>query len=138
MSELTVEATTENLAKVFSFIKAETENYCTPKAAKQIKLSVEEIYMNIANYAYDPEIGPARIDIEVVRDPEPVRVIISFMDRGRPFDPLKQDDPDTEQEDLEKRPVGGLGIYLVKQNMDGVTYEFKDGRNILTLRKELA
>lgn len=136
MAELEVTAVRENLKDVFDFaskeLKGRTDN---PTLMRQIKLCVEEIFLNICSYAYHPDTGEARIVLQVEGDPIPIRVIFTFFDRGRPFDPLLEGIPDTES-DLEDRQVGGLGIFLVKNTVDDISYEYKDGQNILTFVKE--
>ncbi|MBR3991274.1 MAG: ATP-binding protein, partial [Clostridia bacterium] len=107
---------------------------CSPKAQMQMDLAVEEIFVNIANYAYAPDKGRATVRVEVSDDP--VTVTITFTDRGVPYDPLKKDDPDVTLPAGE-REVGGLGIFLTKQIMDDLSYEYRDGQNILTLKKKL-
>ena len=67
---------------------------------------------------------------------EPLTVVITFIDDGVPYDPLAKDDPDTSLS-AEERQIGGLGIYMVKKTMDDISYEYKDGRNILKIRKNL-
>ena len=106
----------------------------SPKARMQIELAVEEIFVNIANYAYAPEIG--RATVRVVVSDEPLTVTITFLDRGVPYDPLKKDDPDVTLSAAD-REIGGLGIFMTKKVMDDVSYEYKDGQNILTLKKRL-
>ena len=107
---------------------------CPMKAQMQIDLAVEEIFINIANYAYRPNKGNATIRVEVSENP--LQVALTFVDRGVPYDPLARQDPDITLP-AEQREIGGLGIFLVKQTMDDVTYEYKDGQNILTLKKSL-
>lgn len=131
-----VEATIENLAKVFTFLQDSLDKCEMPsKVKRQIKLCVEEIYMNITHYAYNPDVGPAKIGVDVVGDESQSKVIISFADEGKPYDPLQREDPDIEL-GLDDRPIGGLGIYLVKTTMDNVEYEHKDGQNVLTIEKD--
>lgn len=72
--------------------------------------------------------------METVADPP--SVVITFIDNGIPYDPLAKDDPDTSLS-AEEREIGGLGIYMVKKSMDDITYEYKNGQNILTLKKHL-
>jgi anti-sigma regulatory factor (Ser/Thr protein kinase) len=107
------------------------------KIIRQIKLCVEEIYINIANYAYAPETGQARITFDTAGtaggDP-PLRSVISFIDSGKPYDPLAKEDPDIGL-DLDDTPIGGLGIFIVKETMDSVAYERTDGKNIFTMEK---
>ena len=104
------------------------------KAQMQIAIAVEEIYVNIARYAYHPEVGEATIRCEV--GGEPLQVVIQFMDGGKPYNPLEKDDPDTTL-GVEEREIGGLGIFMVKKSMDDISYTYADGKNILTIRKKL-
>lgn len=135
MKELTVPATLENLDAVQGFIEGELEtNGCPLKAIMQISVAVEEIYVNIAHYAYNPEIGEATVRCSV--EGEPLRVTIQFLDSGKPFDPLTKQDADTTLS-AEEREVGGLGILMVKKSMDNLEYAYEDGKNILTLKKRL-
>ena len=100
----------------------------------QIGVAVEEIFVNIANYAYHPDKGNATVRVEVSGDP--VCVTITFVDHGVPYDPLAKDDPDVTLS-ADDREIGGLGIFMTKRIMDDVAYEYKDGQNILTLKKNL-
>lgn len=132
---LDVEATVPNLDSVVDFVNAHLDAAdCPPKAKMQIDLAVEEIFVNIANYAYAPEIGRATVRVSVADDP--LTVSITFIDRGVPYDPLKKSDPDVTLS-AEEREIGGLGIFMTKKIMDDVIYEYKDGQNILTLSKRL-
>ena len=132
---LDVEATSANLSTVTDFVNARLDaTDCTPKARMQIELAVEEIFVNIANYAYAPEIGRATVRVTVSE--EPLCVTITFVDRGVPYDPLKKVDPDVTLSAAD-REIGGLGIFMTKKVMDDVAYEYKDGQNILTLKKRL-
>lgn len=101
----------------------------------QIGVSVEEIFVNIAHYAYAPEIGRATVRVEVSGDP--VTVSITFIDRGVPYDPLAKKDPDVTLP-AEQREIGGLGIFMTKKIMDDMVYEYKNGSNILKLVKHIA
>ena len=138
MKELTVRAETEKLGTVTEFVNAELERIgCPGKARMQIDLAVEEIFVNIASYAYSavPEGGEAVIRLEASETPP--SVIITFEDRGIPFDPTAKEDPDRTTP-AEEREIGGLGIFLTKTIMDDVIYEYRDGRNILSIRKRFA
>ncbi len=135
MRELDIEAKTDNLAQVLQFVDEELEKAgCPMKAMMQIDVAVEEIFVNIACYAYNPETGPATIRTEVTK--KPLSVILTFLDHGVPYDPLKKDDPDITLS-AEERQIGGLGIFLVKKSMDEIYYEYKDGQNILTIKKNI-
>lgn len=133
--ELDIEALEENLGTVQAFVDERLEKVgCSMKAQMQIDLAVEEVFVNIAKYAYHPDTGRAKVRVEVSDDP--VQVRITFLDHGKPYDPLAKEDPDVTLP-ADARPVGGLGIFMVKQSMDDVSYEYKDGTNILTLTKSL-
>lgn len=133
--QMTVEATVENIELITNFINTELEALdCPMKAQMQIDVAVDELFGNIAHYAYNPETGPATVMIDVEKDP--LAVIITFMDHGKPYDPLSRDDPDITLS-AEEREIGGLGVFLVKKTMDAVTYEYKDGKNILKIKKNI-
>ncbi len=135
MKELTLAATVENIETVTEFVNAQLEMLdCPIKAQMQIDIAIDELFGNIAHYAYDSEIGNATVRVEVSE--EPLAVIITFIDNGIPYDPLAKDDPDITLS-AEEREIGGLGIYMVKKSMDEITYEYKDGQNILTIKKNI-
>ena len=135
MKELTVEAKTTNIEAVTNFVNEQLEALdCPMKAQMQIDIAIDELFGNIAHYASNPEIGQATVRVEVVEDP--LSVVITFIDNGVPYDPLAKADPDTTLS-AEEREIGGLGIYMVKKSMDDITYEYKDGQNILKIKKNL-
>ena len=135
MKELNLAATVENIEVVTDFVNEQLESLaCPPKAQMQIDIAIDELFGNIAHYAYNPEIGQATVRVEVIEDP--LAVTITFIDNGVPYDPLAKADPDTTLS-AEEREIGGLGIYMVKKSMDDITYEYKDGQNILTIKKKI-
>ena len=136
LKEITLEATVANIDVVTDFVNEELEALdCPMKPQMQIDVAIDELFGNIARYAYDPKIGSATVRIEVQE--EPLAVIITFIDNGRPFDPLSEiEDPDITLS-AEERQIGGLGVFLVKKTMDAVSYEYKDGKNILTIMKNI-
>ena len=135
MKELDIEALVDNLDAVLAFVDEQLEKAdCPLKIQMQIDLAVEEIFVNIANYAYQPETGPAIVRVEV--RPDASAVSITFIDHGVPYDPLAKADPDVTLP-TERREIGGLGIFLVKKTMDDVRYEYVNGSNILTIVKGL-
>ncbi len=135
MKELTVDATIENVAAVTAFVDEQLEQLdCPMKTQIQVDIAIDELFGNIANYAYNLEIGVATVRIEVTEDP--LAVVITFIDNGVPYDPLAKADPDVTLS-AEKRQIGGLGIYIVKKSMDNISYEYKDGMNILTIKKNI-
>ena len=134
MKELTIEATPENVDKAIEFVDEMLEKYgCGMKEQMAIDVAVDELFANIAHYAYNPETGYATVKVDVVEDP--LSVEITFVDNGKPYDPLAKADPDTTQS-IEEREIGGMGILIVKKSMDAVDYEYKDGKNILTIKKK--
>lgn len=135
MKELTVNATLESIPEVTAFVDEQLEAMdCPMKAQMQIDIAIDELFSNIARYAYNPNVGPATVRVEVTEDP--MAVIITFIDHGVPYDPLAKDDPDVTLS-AEERQIGGLGIYMVKKSMDEVAYEYENGQNILRIRKNL-
>lgn len=135
MKEITIEAKIENIEKVTAFVDEQLERLdCPPKAEMQINIAIDELFSNIANYAYNPETGDATVRVEVQE--KPTAVVITFIDKGVPYDPLKKDDPDITLSAAE-RQIGGLGIYMVKKSMDEIAYEYKDGKNILRIKKNI-
>lgn len=135
MKELTIDATIGNIPEVTAFVDEQLEALdCPMKAQMQIDIAIDELMSNIARYAYNPDVGPATIRVEVTEDP--MAVIITFIDNGIPYDPLSNEDPDITLS-AEEREIGGLGIYMVRKTMDEVVYEYKDGQNILRIRKNI-
>ncbi|SFB97406.1 ATP-binding protein [Butyrivibrio sp. YAB3001] len=135
MSEMTIEAEVQNLEKVIAFVEQNTEELdIPPKTQMQISLAVEEVFVNVANYAYAPEKGNVTLNVDVSHDPD--KVVITFIDSGIPYNPLEKEDPDVTLPS-EERKIGGLGIFLTKKVMGEVTYENKDGNNILKLVKNI-
>ena len=133
MEKITVKAVLENLQTVIDFATEHLEaRDCSMKVVMQTELVIEEVFVNIASYAYNPEIGPATFCMEFEENPS--AVLMTFIDGGRPYDPLKQTDPDTTL-DIDEREIGGLGIFLVKKNVDEISYEYADGKNILRMKK---
>ena len=118
---LTIKAAVENLETVQTFVDEFLEAVgCPMKAQMQIDVAVEEIFVNIASYAYAPGTGDAAVCVELPEDGS--SVTISFTDRGKAYDPLSRDDPDISLP-AEQRDVGGLGILMTKKLMDEVSYE---------------
>lgn len=132
MKELVIEATLDRLDEVLAFVGEELENGgCDVKTQTQIGIAVEEIFVNIAHYAYNPDVGGAVIRISAGDE-----VTIVFEDKGTPYNPLEKRDPDITKP-AEEREIGGLGIFMVKKIMDNVTYRNEDGKNILSISKQL-
>lgn len=133
--ELVVEAKVDNLPQVNAFV----EEIISPlmpsvKVQLQLELAVEEIFVNIANYAYGDGAGQAVIKATVLDSPKGIELV--FQDEGVPYNPLEREAPDPNQS-LEERAIGGWGIFLVKKNVDEVSYAYAGGKNILTIRKKI-
>lgn len=130
---LTVDALNDNLTAVINFIDSFLEESCCPmKTQMQIDLSVEEIFVNIANYAYGDSVGKAEISIGNNHG----EITVVLRDSGMPYNPLEKEDPDITLS-AEERQIGGLGVFLTKRNMDSVSYSYENGQNILTMKKTL-
>ena len=135
MNELTVAALVKNLETLTDFVDEQLEAVSCPlKAKMQINIAIDELFGNIANYAYGPDIGDVTIRVEIIK--EPLSAVITFIDSGIRFDPMSAADPDTSLS-ADERTIGGLGIFIVKKSMDEVTYCHENGRNILSIRKNL-
>ncbi len=133
IEEIVIEARRENLDQVLGFMDAHLERRdCPMKVMLQLDIAVEELFVNIANYAYGDQVGQAVIRLQEEHDPEGIS--ITFIDEGMPFDPLAKPDPDVTLGAMD-RSIGGLGIYMVKKSMDDMKYRYEDNRNILTIRK---
>lgn len=138
------EAKIENLDKATAFVEEELEkNEVGMKQTMQLTVALEEIFVNIAHYAYsktdakgkpipDTGTGPMKLALEVSDN----QVQMIFEDQGMPYNPLEKADPDITLS-AEEREIGGLGIYMVKKSMDDVIYNRDGKKNILTLVKKL-
>ena len=135
MKKLEVEAKVENLAAVMAFVDEILEEAeCSVKAQMQIDIAVEEIFTNVAYYAYAPETGDAVVQVEITSEPR--CAVLTFADHGMQYNPLAKADPDVTLS-AEERNIGGLGIFMVKKSMDEVSYEYRDSQNIFTIKKKI-
>ena len=126
-------AETVRLDEVIEFIDEQLEQAdCPIKIQMQLDIAVEEIFVNVAHYAYHPDVGEVEIKVEITENPK--AAVVTFLDSGKPFNPLEKPDPDITLS-LEERKVGGLGIFMVKKTMDDVKYVFVIGHNCLELTK---
>ena len=135
MKCITVPANDIDPTPVVEFVEEELSNHdCSDRALYQVEVAIEEILVNIVSYAGLSDADGVEVRCEVIDDP--LRVVVQFLDGGVPFDPLAKADPDTSPEALQERE-GGLGIFMVKQMMDDVSYSYEDGKNTLTILKQL-
>lgn len=139
MTERVFTANDDNLNNALAFVEEELERVeCPLKAVMQITVCVEEMFVNVAHYAYRDKIanGEGEGEVSLAVGCEDGILTIVLTDEGIPFDPLAKEDPDVTLS-AEERKIGGLGIYMVKKSMDHVSYERKDNKNIFTMKKEI-
>lgn len=135
MTKKVFPAELEKLDSVTAFVEEELEKVdCPIKVITALDVCVEEIFVNIAHYAYPGKSGSAEISVNA--DPADNSIVIQFVDEGIPFDPLKRTEPDVSL-GADERSIGGLGIFMVRKMTDEMTYEYTNGRNVLTIRKRL-
>lgn len=135
MKEITLNATVENIQTVTDFVNEQLENADFPlKATMQIDIAIDELFGNIAQYAYYPSTGVATVQVEITDAPR--SVTITFTDQGTPYNPLENRDPNTTLS-ADERDVGGLGIFMAKNCVDSISYEYKDNKNILCVKKAI-
>ena len=135
MPEVTVEAVKGSIPEVTEFVDAELERIgCPMKANMQIDICIDEIFANIANYAYGSRTGSATVRLDF--DEAERLLSLTFIDSGEPFDPTNTPEPDITSP-LEERPIGGLGLFMVKNMVDAMEYRREEGRNVLTIRKRV-
>lgn len=135
MKELNLQASDETLYTVLDAIRETLkESGCSEDLTTTILIAAEEVYVNIAHYAYGGEPGKAVVEMGLKPDPMKIRMV--FKDRGIPYNPLEKEDPDIDALE-EEREIGGLGIFMVKEIMDRVEYRYENGQNILMIEKLL-
>jgi len=134
MATMNIKANVDFTGEAMSFVAAELKRYGFPVDLRpNILIAVEEVFVNIASYAYEPaEEGYVKLSVMVDR-----KAIIRFEDSGKPFNPLKKDDPDLDAPFMERK-IGGLGIHFVKNLMDDVEYVYNDEKNVLTISKNVS
>lgn len=131
MKEITVEAKTENIEFVTDFVNSMLEEAdCPMKRQVQIDVAVDELFGNIAHYAYGEGTGEATVRVEILENPPAAR--LTFIDSGIPYNPLEKEDPDVTLSAAERK-IGGLGIFMVKKMASGIEYEYSGNRNILAV-----
>ena len=135
MKEITVDATIENMDTVTAFVDDFLDQIACPmKSRIQINIVIDEIFGNICHYAYKDSVGAVTVRVESGNTPK--AVFLTFTDNGIPYNPLETEDPDITLSS-EERKIGGLGIYLVKKNMDEMKYEYVNQQNRLWMEKRL-
>ena len=133
MATLSIKASTAFTGEVMDFVQGELEQHGFPATLQpDILIAVEEIFVNISTYAYQPaEDGDVRLSVSING-----KAVIRFEDSGKPFNPLKSAGPNLDAPVME-REIGGLGIHFVKNMMDKVKYRYADKKNIITITKNI-
>jgi anti-sigma regulatory factor (Ser/Thr protein kinase) len=129
MHELLIDADLQYLDQVIAFVE-EQSDVLSMKEQTQLSVAVEEIFVNIASYAYAQSGGKVRIRMTAEGD----TVAAEFADRGKPYNPLQNEDPDITLS-AEERDIGGLGLLMAKKMTDKIAYHYENGMNILTIQK---
>ena len=133
--QFTTEAKVGNIEAITEFVDQELEaRECPLKEQMQIRVAIDEIVANIAQYAYTPGTGNVTVCFDF--EEQERTAVLTFIDEGIPYDPMQKEDPDVSLP-AEKREIGGLGIFLVRKTMDDMAYRREDGKNILTVRKKI-
>lgn len=136
MAEITVRAAPEQIDAVMDFVNRQLDVLSCPEEARvDLDVAVDELLSNIIRYAYGSETGTVTVRVETQLEPK--ALILTFLDQGAPFDPLAEERPDTTSLPARERPMGGLGLYLVRSLVDEITYARRDGQNVLTVHKEI-
>ena len=135
MTNKTFPAKTQSLSDVLGFVEQTLEGFeCPMKIQTAICVAIEEVFVNVAHYAYPQSDGDMTLHIGF--DEESRVITFRMTDKGIPFDPLKKPDPDITLS-AEDREIGGLGIFITKKTMDSVTYAYENNENILTMIKKI-
>ena len=135
MTVKTFPAKTEALNDVLGFVEETLESLdCSMKIQMAVSVAIEEVFVNVAHYAYGD--GEGDVTLGIGFDADSRAMTFRMADQGVPFDPLKMPDPDITLS-AEDRDIGGLGIFITKKTMDTVTYAYENGENILTMVKTI-
>lgn len=135
MTNKTFPAKTESLSDVLGYVEQTLDSFeCPMKIQTAICVAIEEVFVNVAHYAYPESVGDMTLHIDF--DVESRVITFRMSDKGVPFDPLKKPDPDITLS-AEEREIGGLGIFIAKNTMDSLTYAYENGENILTMIKKI-
>ena len=133
MEQKVFNADIAELENVLGFLESKLEQYgCSMKLIYQLNLAIEEVFVNIAHYAYPNDTGT--IDFLIGYNEQDSTVHMTISDYGVKFNPLNKPDPDITLS-AEERQIGGLGIFICKKTMDEIYYEYKENKNILLMKK---
>lgn len=132
--EIKIQATDENLDLVLDTLEEFLGPDCDMTVKYEILISIEELFVNVAHYAYGGEVGEAILILEMLEEGKRIRMVLK--DQGIPFNPLEKEDPNINLS-AEDRKIGGLGIFMVKDYMDHLEYRYEDSYNIMIIEKNL-
>lgn len=136
MDQIRVSATFDQVNSVIEFVNVQlAELGCSEQVRVHVDVAIDEIFSNIVRYANIPDGEPVSVRVEV--GDNPLCVIITFIDHGVPYDPVTAEFVDTVHMSAKERPIGGLGLFIVRKIMDDISYTYKDGQNILTILKKI-
>lgn len=136
MQRFTVDAAIENIPAITDFVNSQLKAHACPLQTQyEIDIAIDEIVSNVARYGYPS--GKGEITVQVQWQENPLTVVIVFIDQGIAYNPLRQKEPNLTL-CAQERPVGGLGIFMVKHMMDNVQYERRGRENVLSLSKQMA
>lgn len=125
----------ENLDIANAFLNEQLDALdVTAKERMQLELAFEELFTNVSNYSYGEDVG--KVEVGVTYKDDECLLVIKVSDSGTPFNPLERETPDLTLS-ADDRPIGGLGIFMVKKNVDDITYDYVDGENVVTLYKKI-
>lgn len=135
MTYKTFPAKTEALSDVLGFVEQMLDSFeCPIKIQVALCVAIEEVFVNVAHYAYGE--GEGNMSLGIGFDEESRAISFRMTDKGIPFDPLKKPDPDISLS-ADEREIGGLGIFITKKTMDSLTYTYENNENILTMIKKI-
>ena len=135
MTYKTFPAKTEALSDVLGFVEQMLDSFeCPIKIQVALCVAIEEVFVNVAHYAYGE--GEGNMSLGIGFDVESRAITFRMTDKGIPFDPLKKPDPDISLS-ADEREIGGLGIFITKKTMDSLSYTYENGKNILTMIKKV-
>ena len=135
MTYKTFPAKTEALSDVLGFVEQMLDSFeCPIKIQVALCVAIEEVFVNVAHYAYGE--GEGNMSLGIGFDEESRAITFRMTDKGIPFDPLKKPDPDISLS-ADEREIGGLGIFIAKKTMDSISYSHENGENILTMLKKI-
>ena len=135
MKELQVSPVIDNIQTITEFVTADLKDRgCSWKILRSVFVVIDEIFGNIVKYGGNSDSSPVTVRMEFEENPS--ALVLTFIDQSPPFDPLDRTDPNTRLP-AKMRKVGGLGIFMVKKSVDSLDHEYKDGKNILTIKKYL-